>query len=139
MPFTPSKVTMVVGCQPLDKQISSVVQIFNSPSQMFSTVEHLAFQHTEGYLDETDITDRTEWRKLLRSFSNVKTLWVNEGLVKGFSRCLRLDDGEHPLELLPELQELQYCGWRADTADALTPFIDARRDTGRPVTLSFLS
>lgn len=36
-----------------------------------------------------------EWRKPLRSFSNVKTLCVDNGLVE-----------ELPLELLPELQEL---------------------------------
>jgi hypothetical protein len=45
-----------------------------------------------------------------------------------------LEDGELPLELLPELQELRYFGSR-DTGDAFTSFIDARQNAGRPVTL----
>jgi hypothetical protein len=50
------------------------------------------------------------------------------------SRCLRLDDGEHPLDLLPELEELTYpVGSKAD--DPFTSFIDARQNAGRPVTL----
>ena len=50
------------------------------------------------------------------------------------SRCLGLEDGELSLELLPELQELTYSG-SGDTGDAFTPFIDARQNAGRPVTL----
>ena len=72
------------------------------------------------------------------SFNNVKTLRVNGGLVKEFSRCLRLDDGEDPLELLPKLQELTYWDpiWRGAYArDAFTSFVDARQNAGLPVTL----
>jgi hypothetical protein len=64
----------------------------------------------------------------------VKTLRVEDGLVEELSRCLGLEDGELPLELLPELQELTYFGSR-DTGDAFTSFVDARRNAGRPVTL----
>jgi hypothetical protein len=67
----------------------------------------------------------TKWRKLLGSFSNVKTLCVHCGLVEELSRCIRLDDGEHPLELLPKLQELTYPG-SGIVNDAFTLFIDAR-------------
>jgi hypothetical protein len=66
------------------------------------------------YIDESseehNEVDRTEWRKLLRPFSNVKTLRIEKGLVKDLSRCLELEDGEFPLELLPELQELSIMG-----------------------------
>ena len=62
----------------------------------------------------------------------MRTLRVEEGLVEKLSRCLRLDDGEPPLELLPELQELIYS---RDTSDAFTSFVDARQKAGRPVTL----
>ena len=120
----------------LDWQISSVAQIFNTLSQMFSTVEHLTVIHEEHNQssEEHYVVDRTEWRKLLMSFSNVRTLSVHRGLVEDLSHCLRLEDGEHPLELLPELQELTYPG-SDNTNDAFTPFIDARKSTGRPVAL----
>ena len=78
--------------------------------------------------------DRTEWRKLLRPFINVKTLRIEEGLVKDLSRCLELEDGELPLELLPELQELDYI-WSDISGDEFTSFIDVRQNAGRPVTL----
>jgi hypothetical protein len=35
-------------------------------------------------------------------------LRVKDGLVEELSRCLRLEDGELPLEPLPELQRLTY-------------------------------
>jgi hypothetical protein len=103
---------------------------------MFSAVEYLVLQHKvhSESSEEHNEVDRTEWRKLLRPFSNVKTLRIEKELVKDLSRCLQLEDGELPLELLPELQELRTFG-SSDTGDAFTSFIDARRNAGRPVTL----
>jgi hypothetical protein len=124
-----------VCCWDPDGQVSSVTQIFNSLDQISSTVEHLILDHTVNSRssEEHNEVDRTEWRSFLRSFSNVKTLRVDDGLVKELSRCL-LDDGELPMELLPELQELTYSG-DGDLGDAFTPFIDARQNAGHPVTL----
>jgi hypothetical protein len=125
-----------VDCWHLDWQVSSVAQISNALSQMFSPVEHLTFVHKvhSQSSEEHNEVDRTEWRKLLGSFSNVKTLRIQDGLVGELSHCLRLEDGEHPLELLPELQELTYSG-SGSANDTFTPFIDARRNAGRPLTL----
>ena len=126
-----------IDCWHLDWQVSSVVQIFNTLSQTFSAVEHITFIHDvhSQSSEEHNEVDRTEWRKLLKSLSNVKTLVIEDGLVRELSLCLRLEDGEHPLELLPELQELTFDG-RSNSGDAFTPFIDARRNAGRPVTLT---
>jgi hypothetical protein len=131
-----SVLQMKVLCWHLEWQVSSVAQIFNSSSQIFSTVEHLTLDHEvhDRSSEENNEVDRTEWHKLLRSFRNVKTLHVNDGLVKGLSRSLRLEDGELPLELLPELQELTYSG-SDDTGNAFTSFINSRQNAGRPVTL----
>jgi hypothetical protein len=121
----------------LDWQVSSVAQISNVLSQVFSAVEHLTLKHevhtqsSEGHYE----VDRIEWRKLLRSFTNLKTLDVDHGLEGYLSRCLQLEDGELPLDLLPELQELAYSGSR-DAGDAFTSFIDSRQNAGRPITLS---
>jgi hypothetical protein len=125
-----------VDCRHFDWQVSSVSQISNALSQVFSTVEHLTLEHehhSQSSEEHNDV-DRVEWRNLLRSFSNVKTLRVEDGLVEELHHCLGLEDGELPLELLPELQELTHFGSR-DTGDAFTPFIDARQNAGRPVTL----
>ena len=127
-----------VFCWHLDWQVSSIVQISNSLNQVFSAVEYLNLVHeVHGRsFEEHNEVDRAEWRRLLRPFSNVKTLRIVEApwLIEELSRCLRLEDGELPLEVLPELQELTYSGSR-DTGDGFTSFIDARRNAGRPVKL----
>ena len=127
---------IVVNCWHLDWQVSSMAQISNSISQIFSGVEFLSLQREaqSGTSEEHNEVNRTEWRKLLRPFSNVKTLRIEEGLVKDLSCCLQLEDGELPLGLLPELQTLGYFGSDRNY-DAFTSFVGARLNAGRPVTL----
>jgi hypothetical protein len=128
--------SITVDCWHLDWQVSSAAQISNSLSQMLSTVEELTLEHevhSESFDGHNEV-DRTEWRKLLRSFNNVKTLRIAKGLVEELSRCLQLDDGELPLELLPELQELIYFG-SGNANGAFTSFIKTRQNAGRPVTV----
>jgi hypothetical protein len=127
---------MAVNCWHLDWQVFSAGQISNSLSPMLSAVEHLTLGHEvhSRSSEEHNDADRTEWRKLFGSFRNVKTLRIAKGLVEEISRCLQLDDGELPLELLPELQELTYFG-SGNTGDTFTSFTAARQDAGRPLTL----
>ena len=130
--------TVAVDCQcwHLDCQVYVVTQICNALSQAFSAVEHLTLGHevqSQSSEEHSDV-DRIEWRNLLRSFSNVKTLCIVDRLVGELSHCLRLEDGELPLELLPELQELRYFGSR-DIRDAFASFIHVRQNAGRPITL----
>jgi hypothetical protein len=127
---------VTVDCCHLDWQVSSVVQLSNARSQAFSAVECLTLIHEvhSQSPEENNEVDRIQWRNLLRPFSTVKTLRVGDGLVEEVSRCLRSEDRELPLELLPELQELTYLGG-GDTGGAFTTFIDARRNAGRPVTV----
>ena len=127
---------IVVKCCHLDWQASSMAQISNSLIQIFSAVEHLHLRHdvhSESSEEHNDV-DHTEWRKLLRPFSKVKTLRIQEELVKDLSCCLELEDAELHLPLLPELLQLEYFE-SGDTGDALTSFVDARRNAGHPITL----
>ena len=132
--------SITVYSKSLDMQVSSVAQIFNSLSQIFSTVEHMTLE-LEGLYEEPYEVDRAKWRKLLKSFGQVKTLHVGIGLVEQLSRSLQPDDGENPLELLPELQELAYSGWCSgsdDVGDAFASFLDSRQNAGCPVAWSIL-
>ena len=127
---------VAVFCWHLDWQVTSMAQISDSLGQIFSAVEHLTLVHkvhTRSSEQHNEV-DLIEWHKLLRPFSNVKTLRIAKGLVEDLSRCLQLEDGELPSELLPELQMLTYYGG-ADTDNAFISFENARRDAGRPVTL----
>jgi hypothetical protein len=136
----PYVLSINVHCWHLDWQLSSITQISNSLCQIFSSVEHLALVHEvhDRSSEEHNEVDRTEWRKLFRPFRNVKTLRIDNELVRDISRCLQLEDGELPLELLPELQELTNqvtSSGSSDIGDAFDSFINARRNAGRPVTL----
>jgi len=127
---------LCVYCWHLDWQVSSVAHICDALNQIFSPVEHLTLEHKvhSQSSEEHNEVDRTEWHKLLRSFNNVRTLSVEDGLVKELARCLQLDDGEPSLGLLPELQELRYAA-SGDIGKAFTSFVQARQNAGRPVTL----
>ena len=127
-----------VNCCHLDWhwQVSSAAQIYNSLSPMLSAVEHLTLGHSvhNQSSEEHNKADCIEWRKLLRPFRNVKTLRIAEGLVEELSRSLELDDGEFPLELLPDLQALTYPA-SGNTGDMFTSFIDAHQVAGRFISL----
>jgi hypothetical protein len=128
--------SIIVHCRHLDEQVSSAAQIFNLLGPMLSAVEHLTLKHNvhSQSSEEHNEADRTEWRKLLNSFRNVKNLRIAEGLVEELTRCLQLDDGELPSEMLPELQELSYSG-SANTGGAFASFINACQNAGRLITV----
>ena len=60
--------SMVVYCQHLIRQISSVAQIFNSSSQVFSTVKHLTVEHKvhSRSSEVQNEADDTGWREFLQ-------------------------------------------------------------------------
>jgi len=126
-----------VGCKQFDWQVASTAQILNTLRSVFSSVEHLTLEDERYAIssEQRDGVNHAQWRKLLESFNNVKTLLVDAGLVGDLS-CSLLDDGESsPAELfLPELKEVSY-STTDDAGDLFTRFIDARQKAGRPVTL----
>jgi hypothetical protein len=128
--------SIIVNCCHLDGQVSSMAQILDLLSSMFSAVERLTLEHKGHILssDEYNEADRGEWHRLLNAFRNVKSLHVTEGLVEKLSFYLQLDGRELTIEILPELQELTYSG-SGNTGGAFTSFIDARQNAGHPITL----
>ena len=124
-----------VTCGHIDWQVSSVAQIFNVLSPLFTSVVDLTLdyrEHTSSSEWHNEV-DRARWRELLGSFRNVKTLHVHDGLVGEVSRSLRLD-GEVPLELLPELNEL-ICPQGSRDDRTFAAFIHEREAAGQPVKL----
>ncbi|KAH9955671.1 hypothetical protein BC827DRAFT_830200 [Russula dissimulans] len=129
-----------VECPYFDFQIAAARRIVNSLQPLLSTVVDLTLPYRGvGLSLEWDPdAPRTQWRGLLRPFSNVKVLLVDKDLVAEISRSLRLEDQESPMELLPELSRLE-CRGSNDTMGAFASFIDARRNSCRPVTLAIIS
>ena len=132
-----------VFCAHLDWQVAFAAQIYDALRTAFSAVERITLWYRSGFTpleDRENAADRTHWRELLRSFGNVKTLHVvDDDLVMPVSDCLRPDDEESPMELLPELKELKHEYFtNSDAGEEFTSFIDAREKTGHPVTLTRL-
>jgi hypothetical protein len=121
--------SMNVSTMGLARQLSSVTQIFNQLSQIFSTVEHLTLKRLRGYTEERYRSIGFEWSSFLGSFSNVKTLRVDDGLVKELTCDLQLGHRGLPLQVLPKLQELTYFR-SGNVGGAFTSFIDARHNAG---------
>jgi hypothetical protein len=69
---------MVVPCSHLNWQVSSIAQIVSSLGPVFSAVEHLhlLYQEHSQSSEVHNVVDRIQWRKLLRSFNNVKNLSI---------------------------------------------------------------
>ena len=132
---------MEVVSTPFDLQVAYAAQFFDALGTAFSAVKHITLQ-PESQLtpigDRQSTADRTQWRKLFRSFGNVKTLCVpDNGLITQVSHSLRPDNEESPMELLPELNKLEYSAG-VDAGDGFTPFVDAREKAGHPITIAHL-
>ncbi|KAI0246812.1 hypothetical protein BJV78DRAFT_1286045 [Lactifluus subvellereus] len=128
-----------IMCRHLDWQVSFAAQILDTLQLVLSVVEKLVLRHRRHRESSEwhNEVDRTLWRQLLRPFSNLKTLHVQNELVGKLARSLQTDDGEPPLELLPNLEEVGYSGGD-DARDAFTPFIDQRQVAGHPVNLTMV-
>ena len=128
-----------IMCRHLDWQVSSAAQIFDTLQPVLSVVEKLTLNH-EGHSQSSEWhneADHAQWRELLRPFSNLKTLHVQDELVVKLARSLQTEDGEPPLKLLPSLEVVGYSG--GDGArDAFTRFIDERQVAGHPVNLTMV-
>jgi hypothetical protein len=124
-----------VSCEHLDWQVSSMAQILNVLSPLFSAVVDLTLGYTSHTLSSGshNQADRTHWRQLLGSFRNVEILRVHNGLVGELSRCLA-SDGEPPLETLPELKTL-ICPLGSRDDKTFATFVYDREVAGLPIDL----
>ncbi|KAH9955679.1 hypothetical protein BC827DRAFT_830658 [Russula dissimulans] len=120
----------------LDFQAALASQVFNILSPVLSAVTDLLidWNHTNPSLEWPHEAHPFHWHEILRPFSNVNALFVHSALVGEVSRTLQFDDGEPPVELFPELNELGCYGGDGNS-DAFAPFLDARQNDGRPITL----
>jgi hypothetical protein len=121
----------------LDWQLACMAEIIDA-SVPLSSVKHLTIRYTSLLSPLSfathSMTNRTLWRSIFRRFVNVKTLQVDFALVEDISRSLKPDDGEDPMELLPELKELSHFG-TGSQSNAFQGFADSRQNAGRPVTI----
>jgi hypothetical protein len=83
---------VIVLSSHVDWQVSSITQIVNALGPVISAVEHLTlpiWEHSRVPEGHNEV-DRTQWRRLLGSFSNVKTLRVGDGFERELSHFLTI-------------------------------------------------
>jgi len=117
--------------------VAFAANYFNALKTALSSVEVLILEcwRADVSSEWRNEADRTQWRDLLRPLSNLKTLQMCPWLVDQLSHSLQSDDGESPVELLPELKEITHSSLPLPDTATFTGFIDARRIAGRPVTV----
>ncbi|KAI0246811.1 hypothetical protein BJV78DRAFT_97603 [Lactifluus subvellereus] len=100
--------TVQIRCKHLDWQVSFAAQILDTLQPVLAVVEKFMLKHREHSQSSEwhHEVDRTLWRQLLRPLSNLKTLHVQTSLVGQLAGSLQTEDGEPPLELLPNLEEV---------------------------------
>ena len=135
-PLNNPPLQLYIMCRHLDWQVSAAVQVLGALSPVFSVVEQVTLAHEEHDQSSEwhNDVDQRLWRELLRPFTNTETVHVQDDLVDKIFRSLLSDDGEPPLELLPNLEEVGYSGG-LNARDTLNAFVDVRRVAGHPVSL----
>ncbi len=116
----------------LDWRVACTAQVLHALRTRFSVLEHLTLAHRRHFLEWNNNADHTQWRELLGPFDGVRTLHINLELIGQLSCALKPSEGESPMELLPELQDISYSVFWS-LPDAFTPFVDARRKAGHPI------
>jgi hypothetical protein len=128
-----------VNCKPFDWQVDSAGQVCRALLPVLSFAEELALYFYDPTMPskwQGEVQSRV-WRDLLLPFGGVKELYIDPALSSDLGAALQ-PDGEGPgsfLVLLPELEELKI-KLKVEAKNAFAKFIDARRLSGHPVTLS---
>ena len=126
-----------VNCQGYNEQVFLAAQMCGVLTPVFSAVEDLTLLYEAPglFLGLHNQPDRIRWREVLKSFNNIKTLRLPDGLLWGLSHALQVRDGESPMELLPELKELRCDSIEDDLPYTFDTFLEARENAGCPVEL----
>jgi len=125
-------------CLNPDLGLRCTVQVFDVVREMFIEVGSLTLEDktSSERLEEFAIRAKSEWRKLLRLFNQVRTLHVSgDEFIEGLCRSLQPHDGESAIELLPMLRVLS-CPEGSHVGESCRSFLAIRQNADFPVTIS---
>jgi hypothetical protein len=124
----------------LDRQLSSMTQIFSQQLPVLSQVEHFEIRepshstYRRGWEDELD---RLRLLELFRLLISVQSLFVSERFVHRVAASLKELIGERAMEMLPALHSLSLEGRQPSVSvqDAIQSFVTARQLNNHPVVI----
>jgi hypothetical protein len=137
----PSRFRLQVECVSLDRQLSTIVQIFGQQLPLLSHVEQLGvLQYDEVLMEYIDNLDRdsSEWLELFSLFIALRSLYIPEDLVARVAAALeKLTEEGRSMEVLPALHSLFLRGLvpSGRVPEGIKSFVAARRLSDDPVTV----
>ena len=131
--------TVVILCNGLDWQVSSLQQVCTSCLPSLSILEDLRIYEYSGLKpDWEDRTENRQWLELFRSFVAVKGLYLSEKLASSIAPALQELVEGRTTDVLPALQtiflkELKSSG---SVQESIGQFVAARRVANHPIVIS---
>jgi hypothetical protein len=145
------KVILRTRIQPPDWQLSFVARVCNSFLPLVPAPEHLficeGIQHSSSRSRWQDDIENSQWLELLYPFTNVKNLYLSEGVVPRIAPALQelVEGGVGVTEVLPVLESLfleerhpsgpideSYISTPVQEATGIGMFVAARQLSTRP-------
>ena len=124
------------------RQLSCIELFCNSSLHPLSTVQDLYIEnHYWKQVWSNHVIENTQWLQLLLPFTAVKNLYLSRVFVLGIAAALQKLIGGRMTEVLPSLQnifveEVRPWGLINDFKDDVGQFIEARRLSDHPITIS---
>ncbi|KAI9512641.1 hypothetical protein F5148DRAFT_792449 [Russula earlei] len=132
--FANLTLSLAISCTPLDWQVFALEQVCSSTLHSLSNLNTLYIWQYPHHEDRsTDGVENTQWLELLRPFTTLETLIVEQGSIPFVERILGALAGG-VTEAMPAL-ELIYIdlGPLEPIPDGIEQFVTARQLSGRPV------
>ncbi|KAI0294373.1 hypothetical protein BC826DRAFT_1104661 [Russula brevipes] len=126
----------------INNQLNSVARVCGQLSPSFSSIERFeliwdGWNSTSPGPEGKDDVESTQFREIFQLFTAIRSLYVSKTLVPFIASALQELIGDSATEVLPNLDNL-FLGRSAISGsiqEDIQPFIEARRLSGRPVTV----
>jgi F-box-like len=133
----PQKLELEIKSWDFDRQLSSIVQLWNQSLSLLSCVEQLDVLDSRNYPALQGIMDNTQWLDLFRPFTAVRILRISHKMRRHIVSALQEFSGNMATEVLPALGSLYLEGYEplGPVRRAIEPYITARQVSNHPVTI----
>ncbi len=127
------------ACKAPDWQLSFVAQVCRSSLSLIPSLEHLYI--CEGVYSRSrwqDDIENDQWLELLHPFTNVKNLYLSQGVVPRIALALQELVGQRLTEMLPALQGLllEEPDLSAPVREYIEKFVASRLLSSHPISVS---